>query len=74
MSISGPIQRGIPIPKQHKGRPTLYVIVDLKPGDSRFFAAAPGLVRPAVWPRAKDLGFVLRSAAEGNGTRVWRVS
>lgn len=74
MSISGPIQRGIPIPKQYRGRPTLYIIADMKPGDSRFFAASPDRVRPSVWPRAKALGFALRTAAEGDGTRVWRVA
>lgn len=75
MDINGPIERDIPLPRAgRKGPAPTYLIDDMEPGDSRLFMAHPKRVRPAVWPRAKALGFVLRSASEGENTRVWRLS
>lgn len=74
MDINGPLERHLPVPPGKSGPPPTYIIDDMKPGDSRLFAAHPGRVRAAVWPRARVLGFKLRSVIEGDGVRIWRVS
>jgi len=70
--INGPVERISLVPKKG-GRKPLYVIEDLEVGESRLIAAPPRNVRAAISPRAKALGFRIRTASEGDGCRVCRV-
>lgn len=75
MDINGPIERDIPFPSRSmRGPKPKYIIEDMEIGDSRKFAAPSKRLRATLYPRAKALGFTLRSAKEGDGTRVWRVA
>jgi len=71
--ISGPIERGIPLPQKTRGRPVLYKIEDMGVGDSRYFAAPYATVRSAIWARSRKLGYSMTCAPDGDGSRVWRV-
>lgn len=74
MDINGPIERGIEPRRGLRGPAPKYVIDDLQVGDSRRFGAPPNRIRAALWPRAKALGITLRTATDGDGTRVWRIA
>jgi hypothetical protein len=74
------IEKGIPIPTPRKNLAEQYPLMDLKPGDSFFFAASPKEAlnrRMSISQWAKKNGILLTTrirVEDGvHGMRVWRV-